>query len=176
MQDLPDEVKAYFSSEDAFTRAQLLQTHPQLDETLNSPELVAKLLQWLSSPDAWADETDVNFLLSVLGFLRTHAKESEASVIKVFLLHANPLVRLRVYEYLLTLYFPDKNREALFLLLQAMLSDQDEQVRAEAAGYIQRGDAVTYLRAFLERWIKTASDRGWGNTESFELVERLLRS
>lgn len=174
MKNFSEELKAYFSSGDALSRAQLLQMHPQLQETLNSPELLTELLQWLSTNEPW-DEANVSLTINVLGFLRAHSRESDASIIKVFLLHTNALVRLRVYEYLLTLYFPDKNREALFLLLQGMLSDHDEQVRAEAASYIQRADAVEYLRGFLERWIKTAADQGRGNTESFELIERLLR-
>ena len=174
MENFPEELKAYFSSGDALSRAQLLQTHPQLQETLNSPALVTELLQWLSTNEPW-DEANLSLTINVLSFLRAHARESDASTVKPFLLHPNALVRLRVYEYLLTLYFPDRNREALFLLLQGMLSDQDEQVRAEAASYIQRSDAVEYLRGFLERWIKTAADSGRGNTESFELIERLLR-
>jgi hypothetical protein len=173
MENFSEEIKAYFSSGDALSRAQLVQTHPELEQTLNSPELIAQLLHWLSTNEPWA-ETNVNLTMHVLVFLRTHARESDASIVKVFLLHNDPLVRLRAYEYLLTLYFPDKNREALFLLLQGMLSDQDEQVRAEAAGYIQRADAVSYLRGFLERWITTASERGWGNNESYELIERIL--
>lgn len=173
MQTLSDELKAYLASGDALSRAQLLQTYPQLRDSLNSPDTVAKLLEWLSGNEPWKEE-NTPLAINALAFLRTHARESDASPIKALLLHDNALVRLRAYEYLLTLFFPDKNREALFMLLHGMLSDQSEQVRVEAASYVERAHAVGEIKPFLERWMKAAEERGWRNSESYERIERLL--
>ncbi|HOU40207.1 MAG TPA: hypothetical protein PK829_02960, partial [Promineifilum sp.] len=83
-------------------------------------------------------------------------------------------VRLAAYEFLLTLYYPDKNREALLQLLQNMLSDSEDAIRAAGARYADQADVAAELRSFLLRWQKTAPGQGWANTESFELVGRLL--
>lgn len=173
MQDLSDEVKAYLASGDALVRAQLLQNYPQLRERLDSPDTIAKLLEWLSGNEPWL-EANTALTINVLSFLRAHAKESDAAPLKALLLHPNALVRLRTYEYLLTLFFPDKNREALFMLFHGMLSDQSEQVRIEGVSYLERAHAVGELKPFLERWMKAAEERGLRNSESYERIERLL--
>ncbi len=108
--------------------------------------------------------------------MRSKAQESEAAAVKPFLMHPDSFVRLKAYEFLLTLYFPDRNREAMFLLFNGMLSDREDQIRAQAARYIQRANAVADLKDFLSRWLKQASRQGWETTESYELVEQLLQA
>ena len=137
-------------------------------------EIRQAIVAWLSGDEAWQGEAEI-LAENCIEFLTPKAAADEAAVIKQFLLHANPHIRLRAHEFLLTLYFPDRNREALFMVLHAMLSDQSETIRREAAGYIQRAGAVVHLRPFLERWQAQARERGWAETESFELVARLLR-
>jgi hypothetical protein len=173
MEAIPPEVREYLSTKDALFRAHVVQRYPVLDQVLNSPATRKALLDWLASDAAW-NPTISSFTSNCLEFLRVGAAEGEAQTVRAFLLHPDPYVRLRAYEFLLTLYFPDKNREAMLLLLQGMLSDNDDVVRAQAASYIERADAVSELKDFLQQWYKSAPLRGWARTESFELIERLL--
>src|SRR5260370_22553026 len=173
MQEIPAGVREYLSTTDSLYRAEVAQRYPDLQKALNDPATRKAVLDWLASDEAW-DSANSGFTSNCLEFLRAGATEGEAQIVRGFLLHPEPQVRLRAYEFLLTLYFPDKNREAMFLLLHGMLSDNDDMVRAQAARYIERANAVAELRDFLQRWYKTASDRGWAGTERFELVERLL--
>src|SRR5262245_26146075 len=173
MPEIPTEVKAYLISHNVLTREQLRQRYPNLDQLLSAPQTRKTILEWLASEVAW-DESNAEFVMRCLEFLQDGATEDEASVVKTFLLHPNAYVRLRAFEFLLTLYFPDKNREALFLLLHSMLFDSADAVRKSGAAYIDRANAVTEMREFLQRWIKVAASRGWENTDSFELVQQLL--
>ena len=174
MEEIPSEIRAYLSTNDSLFRVQIAQHYPGLQQTLNDPASRKAILNWLASDEAW-DPTVSGFTSNSLEFLRAGAVEDEAQIVRGFLLHSDPQVRLRAYEFLLTLYFPDKNREAMFLLLHSMLSDTDDMVRTQAARYIERANAGTDLKDFLQRWYKTAPDRGWDGTESFELVEHLLQ-
>jgi len=173
MQEIPEEVRAYLSSDDALMRAQLLQTYPSLQQTLSDPQTRTALLSWLASDEAWQPDA-TGFVAHALAYLRVGAKQDEAPIVRTFLVHTDAHVRLRAYEFLLSLYFPDRNPEAMFLLLHGMLLDGDDTVRAQAAHYIERANAVGELRGFLESWRKVAPSRGWDGSESFELVERLL--
>jgi hypothetical protein len=174
MQTIPVEVRAYLSSNDSLVRAQLTQQHPDLDKTLNDLGTRTAVLNWLAGNEAW-DESFTHFTMNCLRFLRSKANPSETQIIRAFLLHHHPHVRLTAYEFLLTLYFPDKNREALLQLLQNMLSDNHDAVRVEGARYVEQSGVVIELKDFLKRWYKAALDQGWNDTVSFELVERLLK-
>ncbi len=174
MESFPDQVKEYLASDDALVRKQLFQREPGLQQTLADPETRAAILNWLADDQAWEPSVE-GLIQNCLIFLQGDASVSEDKTVRSFLLHPNPYVRLRAYEFLLSLYFPDKNREALFLLLHGMLSDSDDAVRTQAARYIERAGAVEELSQFLERWYKTAPNLGWEGTESFELVGRLLQ-
>jgi len=174
MQEIPAGVREYLASDDALIRAQLLHINPNLKQTLEDPQTRTAILNWLASDEAW-DSALSGFVLNCLGFLRSGAAVSEDQIVRTFLLHPDPYVRLRAYEFLLTLYFPDRNREAMFLLLHGMLSDSADAVRAQAVRYIERANAVAELRGSLERWYKRAQNLGWTGTESFELVEHLLK-
>ncbi len=154
-------------------RAQLLQQHPQLETDLESAEVRQAIVAWLSGEEAWQNNVE-NLAENCIEFLAPKATAREAETVRQFSLHNNPHIRLRSYEFLVTLYFPDRNREALLVVLQAMLSDQSETIRREAAGYIERSGAVTDLRPFLKRWQVQAGERGWAESESFELVARLM--
>ncbi|RIK44206.1 MAG: hypothetical protein DCC55_03180 [Chloroflexi bacterium] len=150
-----------------------MQRHPDLNQSLRDPSTRAALLEWLAS-DAARDPAQSGTVANTLEFLRIGATPTEAMTIRPFLLHPDPFVRLRAYEFLLTLYFPDKNREAMLLLFHNMLTDRDEAVRSLAVSYIERANAVAELRGVLETWLQTARQQGWENTETLELVERLL--
>lgn len=173
MKKVPTDVQHYLESEDALVRAQLLQAHPALETELQSENLRRALLAWLSEEAAWASEAE-NLAGNCIEFLTPKASADEAETVRQFSLHGNPHVRLRSYEFLINLYFPDGNQQALLVVLQAMLSDRSEAIRREAAGYIQRAGAGVVLQPFLRRWQALALERGWNETESFELVARLL--
>lgn len=173
MLEIPTEVKAYLASNDVLFREQLRQRFPNLEQLLGDPQTRKAILDWLASEEAW-DDSAAPFAMRCLEFLQNGATEEEAPIVKTFLLQPNAFVRLRAFEFLLTLYFPDKNREAMFLLLHSMLFDPDDAVRNSGAAYIDRASAVMELRGFLLRWSKVAASRGWENTESFERVQQLL--
>lgn len=173
MNNVSPAVQRYLESEDAFARAQLLQANPNLETELQSADVRQAILTWLSVEDAWQRDTE-SLTENCIEFLTPKAAPGEAETIRQFSLHSNPHIRLRSYEFLVNLYFPDRNREALLVVLQAMLSDQSETIRREAAGYIERAGAGADLQPFLRRWQAQAAERGWTESESFELVARLL--
>lgn len=175
METIPKEVRAYLSTNDSLARAQLKQQVADLDEKLNAAETRTAVLNWLTTDDAWAD-TAVHFTMNCLSYLRGKASPDEAPTLRAFLLHPQPAVRRAAYECLLTLYYPDKNREALLQLLQNMLSDTDEAVRVEGARYVKQSGVAPDLKSFLQRWYKVAQDQGRSDSESVELVERLLQA
>jgi hypothetical protein len=169
--EVPEVVAMYLASDSALFRTQLRRDHPQLDQLLAAPETRRALLRWLTAEARTAGEHDL--LASILGHLRAGVEESEADTIRPFTLHPVPVVRLRAYELLLTLYFPTENRPALLALLQSMLVDEDDGVRAAAARYVERADAGPNLAAFLTGWLGAAEARGWSGSESHRLVVRL---
>ena len=173
MAEIPTEVKSYLASPDVLVREQLRQRHPNIEQLMAEPQTRKTLLEWLASEKAW-DESNADFAMHCLQFLQNGATQEEARTVKPFLLHPNAFVRLRAFEFLLNLYFPDKNREAMFLLLHSMLFDQADAVRTSGAQYIDRANAVPELRDFLQRWIKVGASRGWEKTQSYELVQHLL--
>lgn len=173
MLDIPIAVHEYLAVNDSLARAQLFQSHPDLKLVLADPRTRAAVLDWLGTEEAW-EPSRSSFVANCLAFLRAGAQQDDEQVVRAFLLHEDPFVRLRAYELLLTLYYPEHNRNAMFLLLHGMLSDPDDRVRVSAAAYIQGVGAAGELKGFLQRWLKLAPERGWEGTESFEMVERLV--
>lgn len=173
MQEIPTEVREYLAVNDSPARVQLFQSHPDLKDLLEDPRTRAVILDWLGSEEAW-DKSRSSFVSNCLEFLRPGAQQSDEQMVRAFLLHEDPFVRLRAYELLLTLYYPEHNRNAMFLLLHGMLSDPDDRVRVSAAAYIQGVGAAGELKGFLQRWLKLAPEKGWEGSESFEMVDRLL--
>ncbi|MFN8496343.1 MAG: hypothetical protein U0641_00690 [Anaerolineae bacterium] len=174
MSEIPVGVREYLSSEDPIYRHALFERYPNLQGTLDDPTTRADIVGWLSSDEAH-QESNAGFVVNTLKFLRAGATPSEAPAVQPFLLSGSPYVRLRAYEYLLTLYFPDKNHDALVMLLYGMLSDSSDTIRAQAVHYIERAHVAGEMRAFLDRWYKTAAAAGWADTESYELVGQLLK-
>lgn len=171
--DVPEHVVQYLANAGSLARARIEHEHPELPEQLASAEVRGKLLDWLAGAEA-REPGAAGLVASTLETLRPHAQPAEATTIRPFTLHDQPLVRLRAYEYLLTLYFPDRNREALMLVLQSMLSDPDDGVRRLGARYVDRADAGAELRAFLTLWVAQAQDRGWDTGQAYELVTKEL--
>jgi hypothetical protein len=174
MAEIPVAVREFLTSKDSMFRVSVVQRHPDLQQLLESPETRAALMEWLGSEEAWEPKSSI-FTANVLEFLQASAAVEDAPVVKPFVLHPYAQVRRTAYEFLLALYYPDKNREAMFLLLSGMLSDADDQVRLVAASFIKGVGVVDELRSFLERWQKTAAAAGWEKTQSYEQIGRLLK-
>src|SRR5258706_6947555 len=116
MQSIPAEVREYLASNDSLLRADLARRYRNLNETLNDPNTRSAVLAWLITNEAF-DEASVHFTINCLKYLQGKASSDESQTVRTFLLHPSPHVRLAAYENLLTLYFPDKNPEALMQLL-----------------------------------------------------------
>ena len=173
MQSIPPEVMDYLSSNDSLLRAQLFQRYPNLQQTLDDPSTRNAVLGWLAGGEAW-EEKMTHFTMNCLKYLRAKATADESQIIRSFLLHPDSHVRLAAYEHLLTLYYPDKNREALVQLLQNMFTDNEEALRVEAARYATQAGVGAELKGFLVQWRKLAEAKGLGLMPSTELVDRLL--
>jgi hypothetical protein len=170
---LPPAVAAYLSSEDGLQRAQLTADHPELQALLRDAGTRLAVLDWLHSDEAQRPES-TPLVAGSIGFLRTAAQPDEAAALRPYTLHREAKVRLRAYEFLLTLYFPDRNPDALLLVLQSMLSDPDDGVRSQGGRYVERAGAAGELAPFLARWSREAPERDWNAGESAEVVNRLL--
>lgn len=170
---VPQGMLEYLTAADLLARDNVLRRHPGLRELLDSPSARQGLSEWLGSDEAWAGPSAAA-VEGAIDYLRQSALPDGAAIMKPFVLHPSERVRLRAYEFLLGLYFPDRNPDAVFMLLAGMLSDESDMVRAAGAAYVQRVGATGELRPFLERWRNTAEARGWAATESYGLVAGLL--
>ena len=172
MQDISDPLLRYLSTRNSFLRKEIVSEYPDLQKDLNDPVTRTAILNWLRTEAAW-DPSQLALLLSCLEFLRGGPVE-ETVVVRPFLLHSDVFVRIAAYEFLMALYYPDKNPEALLMVFQNMLSDQDDKVRSLAAHYIETIDVTGELKEFLDRWHKNAEALGVKDTESFERIGNIL--
>ncbi|MCB0088458.1 MAG: hypothetical protein KDE54_11140 [Caldilineaceae bacterium] len=176
MNALPENIQKYLTVwNDTLARGVLLDEQPELAGLMDEPNTRQTLLDWLAGSESLAPQ-NARLTANALQFLRPQAQSSDAPIVRKLLMHPDAIVRLRTYEFLLTLYFPDKNPEALIMLLNSMLMDADDTIRTQGVRYIQRANAVTELRDFLVSWQQAAAGRGWLNSESYELVQQLLNT
>ncbi len=172
MQDVPAPVMQYLSTRDSLVRAQLAEQYPELQQQLNDPATRTAILKWLGSEAAW-EPSALPIVLNSLERLIGGPVE-DAQVVRPFVLHPDSFVRIAAFEFLLSLYYPDKNPDALLMVFQNMLSDKSDKVRSLAAHYIENINIAGELREFLERWYKNAQNLELGATESFERIGRIL--
>jgi hypothetical protein len=173
MAEIPPEVKEYILAPDTMTRGPLIQRHPDLPKTLADPHTRAAVVRWLASDEAWASGA-LSLTEGCVGFLAPHPEPAEVPIVRTFLLHFDPHVRLHAYEHLLTLYYPDKNRDAMYLLFSAMLEDQHDIVRKNGALFIRSSGAIDEFRPTLERWLKLSPGRGWQRSDAHAIIEQLV--
>jgi hypothetical protein len=173
MTQLPTELIDYFSQDGGLGELEVLRRHPGVNQRVETPETRRTLLEWLAGDDPWSAGRE-GVLVHVLQFVRGRADAGEAPRVKPFLLHSEPRVRQAAYDFLLALYFPDRNPDAVFLLLTGMLSDESDAVRTAGALYAARTEATEALRGFLARWLALAPARGWSGTDSHAQVARLV--
>lgn len=171
--DLPASLRDYLSSSDQLFRAALQQQYPGLERSLPSARVRSAVVAWLAGDEAPRDEF-AEVAANALDFIRTRARASEARIARRFVLHPHPLVRLRADEFLLTLYFPNRNPNAMLSILQSMLLDPADLVRAQAVRYAERIGIGPELRMLLQQWLDLARAQGFASTEGVELAERLV--
>jgi HEAT repeat protein len=174
MQNIPAPVLQYLATKDSLIRAQIAAEHPDLQQILGNPATRSAILDWLRSEAAW-EPSAASLVSNCLELLRGGSAE-ETPVVRPFVLHPDPFVRIGAFEVLLSLYYPDKNPHALLLVFQNMLSDNADNVRSLAAHYIETIQVTGELKEFLERWHKNARNVGWEATESFERIGRILKN
>lgn len=161
-------VMAYLATGDAMCRAELKAADPALEDQLASAEQQRAVLAWLGTPEAAA--ADNALVAHALSFARPAATPDDAETVRPYTLDDDPRVRQAAYELLLSLYFPDVNRPALLLVLQAMLGDESEHIRTMGASFVERAGAAAELAPYLRRW----AGRQPGDTPAGEIVGRLL--
>ncbi len=173
MNEVPDEVKQYILATDAMTRGRIAEQHPDVVRKLEQPSTRAGMLEFLANPSAFSAGA-LSLATGYLAYLGHAPAAAEAPIVRSHLLHPATPVRLKAYEYLLMLYFPDKNRDAMYLLLQQMLQDPQDQVRAAAARYVESTSTLDQFRPTLARWLDVAAQRGWAGGDAHEKIERMI--
>ena len=171
LDQIPIEVRDYLTANDGLAQAAVKEKYPNLRQTLDAPETRAAIIRYLASREPWADKS--GFTRNVLGFLQNGASEEEAASIRPLLRHPDPWVRLRTYEYLMAIYYPPRDHQAMSNLFQEMLDDSDEIVRVQAARWIKGLNMSSEMHDFLQRWVKLAVERKWDTQESFSLIQAL---
>ncbi len=173
LEAVPAEAREFLAAGDGLGRAAVLQRHPDVRETVAKDETRTAILAWLAHEDASA-AANTSFATRCLQYLVPRAAPHEARVVRRYLMHGSVPARTAAYELFITLYFPDKNREALLMLLYNMMLDPEDAVRAQGVRFVERAGAVEELRPFLRQWRARAFQWGWRETSAYELVERLL--
>jgi hypothetical protein len=173
MQDLPPDVREYLTAGDALGMVAVEEKYPDIRKKLRSPEIRAALLRYLASDEPW-QEPNPGPIIGALRVVRETPTAAEIPLLRPLLMHPEPAVRQPVYEYMMSVYYPSQ-RESVHTLLQSMLLDGHDSVRAQAANYIKGLKTPEELRPFLNRWLALAAKRGWNKQESFEIVQGLVK-
>lgn len=170
MQGIPPEVYEYLSTGDRLGQVAVEEAHPNVKETLNAPQTRQALLHYLAGDDPWTTPSP-GFAVNAITFLMSGAKAEEAPFVRPLVMHRQPEVRVRAYDFLVVLAATD--RAALLILLQTMLLDPNDMIRSAGMRHIRRTGTQGDLAPFLERWSKMGI--AGRNDESRELAERLRR-
>jgi hypothetical protein len=173
MQQLPADVREYLTAGDALGIRAVEEKHPNIRQKLKSPEIRAALFRYLSSDEPWQGDHP-GAVISALKVVHSGAAAAEIPLVRPLVMHPEGTVRLQVYQFQMAVYYPDQ-REPLLALLQAMLLDDHDAVRAQAARYIEGLEAPPELRPFLERWLRLAPGRGWDKHDSFGMIRNLIK-
>ncbi len=166
----PQGVREYLATRDQLARAQLRRDDPGLDARLGSAEALAAATRWLGE-DAAANET---LTLGCLELLAAHPQDADPAVIRALVIAGPPMLRRAAYEVLFARHFRAGDREALAELITSMLRDPSDNVRRAVAAYAERAGLRDDLLPLLRRWLTAAAAQGWQDSESYELVTRLV--
>lgn len=171
---ISQDVREYLATNDSLYRACVRQKYPDIENKMKRAQTRNEIMTWLAGESPWKQEY-ASFAANCLEFLRAEASESESGALKPFLLHYDPLVRLRAYDYFVVTYFLDKNTQALLRLLESMLIDDDNRVRVAGIRYMERIGAEKEYLGFFKAWQIRAAMKGWLESESAELIMEILK-
>jgi hypothetical protein len=173
VQEIPSDVREYLTAGDGLARKSVEAQHPDIRQKLQTPDTRAKLIRYLASDEPWQDPSP-GMAVNTLGVLQAGAKQEEVPVIRPYLMHPQPQLRLRAYEFLMSVYYPAGERGSMLTLFQSMLLDSEDTIRMQGAQFIKGMKGQTELQPFLERWLKLAPQKGWDKTDSFGAVQNLV--
>jgi hypothetical protein len=169
---IPPDVRDYLTAGDGLAKASVVEAHPNVKQTLKAPATRAAIVAYLGSHEPWNDPPDLT--INALSYLQNGASAKEAEIIEPLLEHPNAWVRLRVYEYLMAIYYPAHDQSAMVNLFQRMLADPDEIVRVQAARWIKGLNLAGDMKGVLQQWTTLAVERKWDREESFTIIQSLL--
>lgn len=172
--EIPSEVRAYLSAGDGLGQASVREQHPDLDRVLNAPSTRSAIVAYLASEETLKD-SDPGFAMNALAFLQSAANAQEAGSIHRLLRHPNPSIRARAAGYMMAVYYPVRDRNAMLSLFKETLNDSDETVRVQTARWIKGTDSAPLLEGFLENWTLLARKNKWDKTESFQIIQSLSK-
>lgn len=173
MQELPADVREYLTAGDALGIRAVEERHPNIRQKLKSPEIRAALFRYLASDEPWQGGHP-GAVIGALKVVHSGAAAAEIPLVRPLIMHPEGIVRLQVYQFQMAVYYPNQ-RESILAVLQDMLLDGDEAVRAQAVQYVEGLKVPQELRPFLERWLALAPGRGWDKHDSYEAVRALLK-
>ncbi|MFN7993072.1 MAG: HEAT repeat domain-containing protein [Bryobacteraceae bacterium] len=170
---IPVEVRDYLTAGDGLAQAAVEEKYPDVKRILHAPATRAAVVRYLASKEPWADPAP-SLTLNALSYLQQGANAKEAAAIHPLIEHPNPWVRLRVYEYMMAVHYPPRDRPAMIDLFQQMLSDPDEVVRVQAARWIKGLNLAQDMRPTLQKWTESAREHNWDTQESYEIIQSLV--
>ena len=171
---IPKQAREYLSAGESMAKAAVLEKYPDARRTLEAPATREAIVRYLASKEPWADPT-LAFTMNALAYLQTVANAKEAQAIHPLIEYPNPWVRLRVYEYMMAIHYPPRDKPAMTDLFRQMLEDSDEIVRVQAARWISGLNLASEMRPALQEWIRTAPENKWDTQESFNIIQGLLK-
>ncbi len=170
---IPIEVRDYLTAGDGLGMVAVHEQYPHVDQVLRAPSTRVALLNYLASQEPWHDPPGLT--IGALVLLKNGASAAESQQLLHLLEHPIGLVRLRLYQYLVQIYYPSRNMPPMIAIFQKMLADPDEVVRVQAARWIQGFKLGAQMRPTLEQWTIIAAERKWNHGESYDIIQGLLR-
>lgn len=173
IEEIPAEVRQYLTAGDALGQASVEEKYPNIQKTLQAPEVRQAILRYLNSKEVW--DAPPGFAVNALAFLVGGANAKELPLVRNLVVHPQPWIRVRAAQYLMAVYYPARDRAAMTDLFEKMLLDEDEVVRLQAARWIRDFKTGADMKPYLEKWAGIAALRGWTGTESFGIVALMLK-
>jgi hypothetical protein len=169
---VPAEVREYFTASDGLGQFSARQNHPHLEDTLKAPTTRMAIVNYLASEEPWHDHP--GFTIGALTYLQTEANAAELARINHLTKHPNALIRLRMFEYMMDIYYPPRDVSRMASMFQAMLADPDDTIRVQAVRWIEGLKMQERMRETLVHWLKFANDHGWTASESYSMIQHML--
>src|SRR5580658_10846937 len=101
---IPTEVRDYLTAGDGLAKAAVQEKYPNVETTLRAPATRAAIVQYLGSKEPQQDPPSLT--INALAYLQSGASVKESAILLPLAQHPNAWVRLRVYEYMMAIYYP----------------------------------------------------------------------